>query len=72
MNPKIKAKIDPNSLEPSWFKVRLTSPFSDEDTKKLNEWGAVVHYDNGAFAMVTILPTRLDEFAQFDSVVEIL
>jgi len=72
MNPKIKAKIDPNSLEPSWFKVRLTSPFNDEELQKLTEWGGVVHYDNGSFAMVTLLPTRLDELAQIESVIEIL
>jgi hypothetical protein len=72
MNPKIKAKIDPNSLEPSWFKVRTISPFNDEDKDKLRAWGAILHYENGALAMLTILPTRLDELAQLESVVEIL
>jgi hypothetical protein len=72
MNPKIKINFDPNSLEPSWIKVRHESPFSDEEIKKLDEWGATVHYDNGTFALVTLLPSRFDELAQLESVLEIL
>lgn len=70
MNQKINAKVDLNSLEESYFTLRLSAPLTVEEIQKLTALGGKLKYDNGNMALITILPTKLEEFVQIESIIE--
>lgn len=69
---KIKTKIDLNGLEPTYFKLILATSLLPEEIKKLHDLGGELYYDGGLTALITIQPTKIEEFAQLDSVLEVL
>lgn len=72
MNPKITARVDLNSLEPSFFYLRLPAPLTPEEIQKLTALGGLLKYDNGNIAHITIPPTQLEEMlVQLESVISV-
>jgi len=69
---KIKATFDPNSLEPTHFKLFLTTSLSPEDIQKLNELGGELKYDGGLTALISIPAFKIEEFAQIETVLEVI
>lgn len=70
MNPKIKPGIDLNSLEESYFTLRLHNPLTPDEIQKLTNLGGKLKYDNGNMAIITILPTKLEEFVQLETIID--
>jgi hypothetical protein len=65
-------KVDLNSLEPSYFTLRITTPLTTEEIQKLTDLGGTLQYDNGLMALIVIPPVRLNEFAEnIESIIEI-
>lgn len=54
------------------FKLRITTPFTPEEFHRLTAWGAVLRYDSGIMAVVTLPAGRVDDLAGFETVLEIL
>lgn len=71
MNPKIAPSIDLSKEETSWFRIRLSQSFSQDEIAMLKDLGAVLFYDNGIMALITIYPNKLEEVAKIESVIQI-
>lgn len=77
MNPKVHPQalaklVGQKAHEPLTFKLRTTMPFTPEEVHRLTAWGAVLLYDSGIMAVVTLPAGRVDDLAGFETVLEIL
>lgn len=77
MNPKVQPQaivrlVGEEAHEPVTLKLRTTTPFTTEEIDRLTAWGAVLLYDSGIMAVVTLPAGRVDELAGFEAVLEIL
>lgn len=76
MNPKVQPQAlvrfgGKEADEPVTFRLRITTPFTPEEVHRLTAWGAVLLYDSGIMAVVTLPAGRVDDLAGFDMVLEI-
>ena len=53
-------------------KLRTTTPFTEEEIDRLTAWGAVLLYDSGIMAVVTLPAGRVEDLAGYETAVEIL
>lgn len=77
MNPKVRPQalaklVGKESHEPVTVKLRTTTPFTEEEIDRLTAWGAVLLYDSGIVAVVTLPAGRVDDLAGIEMVLEIL
>ena len=70
---KIKTiDLDSNSLEPTIFKLVLETSLTPEEVHKLKELGGELRYDGGLTAIIVIPPSKIEEFSQIDSIIEVI
>lgn len=77
MNEKIMPQaleklVGKSQDEPVSFTLRITTPLSHEQIDLLIGWGGVLLYDNGIMAVMTIPASRVEELAEWESVLEII
>ena len=77
MNPKLHAQalvrlVGKEAHESVTVKLRTTTPFTPEDVHRLTAWGAVLLYDSGIMAIITLPAGRVEDLAGFETVLELL
>lgn len=77
MNPKVRPQalaklVGKRPDEPGTLKLRITTPFTPDEVHRLTAWGAVLLYDSGIMAVVTLPAGRVDDLAGYETVLEIL
>ena len=55
-----------------WLRLRITTPLTGEEISLLTTWGGTLLFDSGMIAILTIPTCRVNELAEWETILEII